>query len=235
LAQEAKRQKLDEDPEVRLRLDQALRDEVLRDVRGRAPTPEALPTAEVRAYYDAHRAEFKEPERRRVAAIIVNDEAKAKSLIERAKLVDPPGWGDLVRKHSVAAKPSEPTPLELEGDLGIVSAGVQHGTGPKLAEPLLSAVFEIPSVGGVYPKPVRDGQRVYILRLTGRTEARERSFSEAERSIRVRIVEQRIAEAEAQLVNQLKQQYPVTIDEQALSRVEVPAAARENLKHELDN
>ncbi len=237
LAQEAKRQKLDEDPEVRLRLDEALRDEVLRDVRNRVPTPESLPLAEVRAYYDSHRAEFKEPERRRVAAIVVNDEAKAKPLIEQAQGAEPAVWGELVRKHSVAQRPNEQTPLELEGDLGIVSApGEPRGAGPKLADVLLSALFEIPTVGGVYPKPVRDGQRCYVLRLTGRTEARERNFAEAERSIRVRMVDQRIAEAEQQLMDGLKQQYPVTIFDNLLSRVEVPAAnPRENLRNALDH
>jgi peptidyl-prolyl cis-trans isomerase C len=237
LAQEAKRQKLDEDPEVRLRLDEALRDEVLRDVRNRVPTPESLPMGEVRAYYDSHRAEFREPERRRAAAIVVNDEPKAKTLIEQAKSIEPAGWGELVRKHSVAQRPNEQTPLELEGDLGIVSApGEPRGTGPKLADALLKALFEIPSVGSVCPKPVRDGQRYYVLRLTGRTEARERSFAEAERSIRVRMVEQRIAEAEQRLVDGLKQQYPVTIFDNALSRVEVPAVrSRENLRDALSH
>lgn len=235
LAQEAQRQKLDADPEVRLRLDEALRDEVLRDLHDRVPTPDALPMAEVRAYYDTHRAEFKEPERRRASAIVVNSEAKAKTLVEQANAADPTGWGELVRKHSILRDPSEQSPLELEGDLGIVSApGQPRGTGPQLAEALLAALFEIPNVGGVFPKPVRDGQRFYVLRMTGRTEARERSFSEAERSIRVRIVEQRIALAQQQLLESLKQEYPVTIDESALARVEVPSTRpAENLRDAL--
>lgn len=235
LAQEATRQKLDQDPEVRLRLDEALRDEVLRDLRGRIPAPESLPVAEVRAYYEAHRAEFREPERRRVAAITVTDEKKARDLTALAQSAGPADWGTLVRKHSSVRSTGEQLPLELEGDLGIVSApGQPQGTGPKLAESLLKALFEIPSVGGVYPKPIREGQHYYILRMTGRTEARERSFQEAERSIRVRMVEQRIAAAEQELLDALKKEYAVTIDEGALSRVKVPPQApSENLKDAL--
>jgi peptidyl-prolyl cis-trans isomerase C len=237
LAQEAKRQKLDEDPEVRLRLDEALRDEVLRDVRGRVPSPELVPTAEVRAYYDSHREEFKEPERRRVAAIVLSGEAKALALIDQAKAADPSGWGDLVRKHSIAHDPKAQMPLELEGDLGIVSApGQPRGTGPKLSDSLLRALFEIPAVGGVYGAPVRDGDRYYVLRMTGRTEARERSFAEAERSIRVRIVEQLIAAAEQRLIEDLKREYSVSIDEQALARVKISShAERENLRNALEH
>lgn len=235
LAQQARREKLDQDPEVRLRLDQALRDEVLRDARARVESPEALPTAEVRAYYDSHRAEFKEPERRRVAAIVVADENRAKALVEQAKAADPMAWGALVRKNSLLRQTTEQTPLELEGDLGIVSAaGQPQGAGPKLPDSVLNALFEISAVGAVYPKPVHDGQRYCILRMTGRTEARERSFTEAERSIRVRMVEQRMADAEKQLLDALKREYTVTIDESALSRVKVPAAPpHENLKDEL--
>jgi peptidyl-prolyl cis-trans isomerase C len=237
LAQEARRQKLDEDPEVRLRLDEALRDEVLRDVRGRVPPPEALPTAEVRAYYEAHRSEFKEPERRRVAAIVVSDETKAVALVDQARAADPAGWGELVRKHSIARDPSVQAPLELEGDLGIVSAeGQPRAAGPKLADALLKALFEIPKVGGVFPHPVRDGRLYYVLRLTGRTEARERSFAEAERSIRVRMVEQRIQASEQHLIEELKKEYPVAVDESALSRVEIPAGQpHQNLKDALDH
>lgn len=237
LAQEAKRQKLDLDAEVQLRLEEALRDEVLRDVRNGVPTPDALPAAEVRAYYDSHRHEFKEPERRRVAAIVLNDETKAKSVLAQATSVSPTGWGELVRKHSVTPRPSEQTPLELEGDLGIVSApGEPRGSGPRLPDALLRAVFDIKDLGGIYPTPVRDSKHYYVLRLTGRTEARDRSFGEAERSIRVRMVEQRIIEAERKLLEDLKRRFPVALDETALARVRVTATApRENLKNALDH
>ncbi|HEY5955380.1 MAG TPA: peptidylprolyl isomerase, partial [Polyangiaceae bacterium] len=180
LAEEAKRQKLDQDPEVRLRLDQALRDEVERDIRSQVPPPDGLPVAEVRAYYESHRAEFKEPERRRIAAIVLASENTAKALLDQARASNPTEWGELVRKHSVARHPTDSNPLELEGDLGIVSAsGQPQGTGPKLSESLLKAAFAIADVGGTHPQVVQDGNRYYILRMTGRTEARERSFSEA--------------------------------------------------------
>jgi parvulin-like peptidyl-prolyl isomerase len=227
LAQEAKRQKLDQDPEVRLRLDEALREEVLRDLRDQVPSPEALPAEEVRGYYESHRTEFKEPERRRVSAIVLSSEASAKGLLDEARASDATKWGQLVRKHSVVRNASDSNPLELEGDLGIVSAsGQPQGTGPKFSDPLLHAVFEIPEVGGTYPHVVQDGSRYYILRMTGRTEARERSFSEAERSIRVLMVEQRLAAAEQTLLESIRKQLSVTVDEKALAAVRVPAATR---------
>jgi len=220
LAQEARRQKLDVSPEFQLRLDQALRDEVLLDLRASIPGPESIPLPEVRAYYEAHRAEYREPERRRVSAIVVSDESKAKSLLDQAKKADAAGFGELVRKHSQQRVVGESTPLELEGDLGIVSAkGEPQGKGPVLPDTVVTALFELTKVGDVYGKPVRAGQAFYILRMTGRTEARDRSFAEAERSIRVRLVDARTELSEKQLVERLKQEMPITIDDTALAKL----------------
>jgi parvulin-like peptidyl-prolyl isomerase len=228
LAQEARRQKLDQSDDFRLRLDRALRDEVLVDLRAKVPSPDSIEKAEVRAYYEAHRAEYKEPERRRVSAIVVSDEGKAKALLEQAKKVDPAGFGELVRKHSIQRETGENTPLELEGDLGIVSApGEPQGKGPVLPDAVLKALFEIAKVGDVYDNPVRGGRNYYVLRLAGRTEARERSFAEAERSIRVRIVDERIAQSEKQLVEQLKREAGVSIDETALAKLKLRAPSKE--------
>jgi parvulin-like peptidyl-prolyl isomerase len=234
-AQEARRQKLDQDPEFQLRLDEALRDEVLVDLRSRIPSPEAIEAREVRAYYESHRKEFREPERRRVSAIVVSSEAKALAILDQAKTSSPINWGELVRKHSILQSESSNTPLELEGDLGIVSApGEPQGTGPKLKEAVLRAVFEIRNVGDVYGKPVQDDNRFYIIRLTGRTEARERSFSEAERSIRVRLVDERIEREEQALILRLKQSTPIVIDEKSLEKLRISSKPKkENLKDAL--
>lgn len=235
LAQEARRQKLDQDPEFQLRLDQALRDEVLIDLRASLPTPEAIELREVRAYYDAHRAEYKEPERRRVSAIVVASEDRARSLVEQAKQSTPVGWGELVRKHSILRNDGENTPLELEGDLGIVSAaGEPQGKSPILPESVLKAAFEIKKVGDVYEQPVKHEQRYYVLRLTGRTEARERSFTEAERSIRIRLVDERIERAEKELVEQLRRSTNVEVDEANLAKLRLSTPSKqEKLKDAL--
>ena len=60
--------------------------------------------------------------------------------------------------------------------------------------------------------------------MTGRTEARDRSYQDAERTIRVALVQQRIRTREAELEQDLKKRYPVSVDDEALSRVKVPAA-----------
>lgn len=221
LADEARRRGLDREPDTQLRLDQALRDEVLRDLRDSAPTPESLPEPEVRNYYDAHKEEFREPERRRIAEIVMVREQEARRLIEVVRNASATDWGQAVRKHSTGRKDSTAAlPLELEGDIGIVSApGQVAGNEPQLAEPLLRAAFSIEKIGGVYGEPVLAEGQYHILRLTSRTPARQRTFAEAQRSIRVKLVQQRVATNQQQLIDDLRKKIPVSMNQTLLATI----------------
>src|SRR6478735_2324772 len=84
LAEEAKRRGLDKQPETQERVRQMLRDELLREVRQNVPGPADIPEAELHAYFDSHHDEFKEPERRRVAHLLLASEAQAKAALQKA-------------------------------------------------------------------------------------------------------------------------------------------------------
>ena len=102
--------------------------------------------------------------------------------------------------------------------------GHARGANPRVPEALRAAVFEVDQVGHVLDRVVPEGGRFHVVRMTGRTEARDRSFQDAERTIRVSLVQQRIRERETQLEQELRQRFPVTIDEAALAGVKVPEA-----------
>jgi parvulin-like peptidyl-prolyl isomerase len=225
LAAEARRRGLDKRPETQERTRQILRDELLKRTRDNLPAPADIPAAEVRAYYEKHRDQFREPERRRVAHIAVADAAKAKRVLALAAKATPVEWGRLVNEHSLDKPPknSPSPPLELAGDLGIVSApGDRRGDNPRVPEPVRKAVFEIEKLGGVFAEPVAHGGRFHVVRMTGRTEARERALAEADRAIRVAILQERIKQSEEKLERELRGRYPVKIDEAALKRVALP-------------
>jgi peptidyl-prolyl cis-trans isomerase C len=226
LAEEARRRGLDKQPETQERVRQMLRDELLAEVRGSVPSPNDISEADARRYYDEHRDDFREPERRRVAHIALGSEAEAKAVLEKALGASPAEWGKLVEAKSKDArgKPSSSLPPELAGDLGIVGPpGHPRGENPNVPEPLRAAVFEIEKLGGVLPRPVAAGGAFHVLRLTGKTDARDRTFADAERSIRVALVQERIRTREAELEQELKKKYPVTIDEAQLAKIPVPA------------
>jgi parvulin-like peptidyl-prolyl isomerase len=204
-----------------------LRDELLQQVRSSVPSPGDIPDADARRYYDAHRDDFREPERRRVAHIQLKSEAEAKAVLEKAQGASPADWGKLVAEKSVDArtKPSAGLPPELSGDLGIVGPpGHPRGDNPSVPEPLRAAAFEIDQLGGVLPRVVNVNGTFHVLRLTGKTDARDRTFEDARRAIRVALVQERIRQREAELEVELKKKYPVTIDETQLAKVPLPAA-----------
>jgi peptidyl-prolyl cis-trans isomerase C len=228
LAEEARRRGLDKQPETQERVRQMLRDELLSEVRDSVPAPNDISEADARRYYDQHRDDFREPERRRVAHIALGSEAEAKAVLEKALSASPAEWGKLVEAKSKDArgKPSSSLPPELAGDLGIVGPpGHARGENPNVPEPLRAAVFEIEKLGGVLPRPVAADGAFHVLRLTGKTDARDRTFADAERSIRVALVQERIRTREAELEQELKKKYPVTIDEAQLAKIPVPAAS----------
>lgn len=231
LAEEAKRRGLDKQPETQERTRQMLRDELLAQVRGSGGSPSDVSVADAHQYYEQHRDDFREPERRRVAHIALATEAEAKAVLEKALNATPAEWGKLVAEKSsdLKSKPSPTTPPELAGDLGIVGPpGHPRGANPQVPEALRAAVFEIEKLGGVLARPIAEGGRYHLVRMTGQTAARDRSFADAERSIRVALVQDRIRAREAELEAELKQKYPVTIDEAQLARIPLPAAPAGN-------
>lgn len=228
LAGEARRRGLDKEPETAERVRQMLRDELLAQVRASVPAPSDISEADARRYYDEHRDDFREPERRRVAHIACASEAEAKAVLEKAQNANAAEWGKLVEGKSKdpRTKSSAALPPELAGDLGIVGPpGHARGDNPNVPEPLRAAVFEIDKLGGVLPRPIAVGTTFHVVRLTGKTDARDRSFADAERSIRVALVQERIRAREAELELELKKKYPVIIDEAQLAKIAVPVAS----------
>jgi peptidyl-prolyl cis-trans isomerase C len=227
LAQDARQKHLDEKPETQQAVRQILRDAILADARRGLPVPADIPGDEVRAYYEAHRDDFREPERRRVSHIVVRDKEAAQRLLPLAKKASSSQWGELVLKHSLDApkKGGPPEPLELAGDLGIVGApGDARGDNPRVPAAVREALFHLGAIGDVLGQPVESDRGWHIVRMTGKSDARERTLSEADRTIRVSILQQKIAERERALEAELKRQFPVTVDEHALASVRVPVS-----------
>lgn len=228
LAQEAERRGLDKSPETQERVRIILRNEVLKRLRKDVPGPEAITEAEARKYYEDHRDDFREPERRRAAVISLADQASATKLLPQARSATPMQWGRLVQQHSLDKPPAPaPTaPLELAGDLGIVSApGVERGANQRIPEAVRAALFKIGKIGDVHDAVVEAEGKFFIVRLIGKSDARDRPFKEAERSIRVSLVQEKIRAAELKLEQELRKKYPVKIDDAALEQVQLPSAA----------
>lgn len=226
LADEARQKGYDKDPVTEQEIREILRDAMLKAVHEGVPGPSAIPEDEVRTYYDAHRADFRDPERRRVSAIVVTgDPTAANAVLEAAKAANGTQWGDLVRTKSADPQAKANVPADLAGDFGFVSPpGDPRGVNPRIPDEVRSAAFEIQNVGGVLAHLVRARGQYYIVKLMSKTEPHERTFEEAERPIRVKLAQDKMRVREDALVDELRRKYPVQIDEAALNeaRVELP-------------
>jgi len=222
LADEARERGYDKDPIAEQETREILRDAVLRKARDTAPAPNDIPENEVRAYFDAHKADFHDPERRRVGAIVLQGEAAASLVLAAALKATPVEWGELVRAKSFDSQAKADVALDLAGDFGFVSPpGDPRGANARIPDEVRAAVFEVAKVGDVLPRVVPSEHRYYVVKYEGRSEAHDRSLQDAERSIRVKLAQDRRRAAEDALIDDLRKQYPVRIDEAALAQVKV--------------
>jgi peptidyl-prolyl cis-trans isomerase C len=232
LADEAREKGYDKDPATQQEVREILRDALLKRAREGVPAPEDIPASEVQAYFDAHRPDFHDPERRRVSAIVVATPAAAATVLAAAARATPSQWGELVRTKSIAeggAAGPRPTskaelegPVDLAGDFGFVSPpGDPRGTNVRVPEEVRAAAFEIANVGDVLPRVVPAGGKFYVVKLESKAEGRDRTLQDAERSIRVKLAQDRARAAEDSLLEELRKQYPVQIDQAALAEVKV--------------
>lgn len=223
LAQEAVAKGYDKDPVAQQDQRTILRDALLDQARKGAAAPQDVPEAEVHAYYDGHKAEFRDPERRRVSVIVLKDAATANAVLEQAKkAATASAWGELVRSKSTDAQAKANVPVDLAGDLGMVGPpGDEKGGSARVPEEVRAAVFEVPAVGGVLPRVVEAAGKFWLVRFSQKAEPHERSYTEAERTIRIKLAQQKVHDKEEELLNQLRAQFPVQIDDNALGNVKV--------------
>lgn len=228
LAQEAKRRGLDKRPEVQDALRQLYRDALLQKMRDSLPPPAGLTADEVKAYYEANADRYNEPERRRVSAIVMTNKVEAEKVLKLAqKAKDAKEWGELFLKNSITApKGKGPNdPADLGGDLGIVGPPDDpKGGNVKVPDAVRAVAFKLAAVGAVADALVEADGKVFIVRLAGMTPGHKRTLQEADRSIRVAILQDRMQEMEKRLDAELRAKFPVQIDDKALAAVKLPGA-----------
>jgi len=226
LAQEARRRGLDNNPEVQAAIRQRLREVQLQKAHRDLPQFAQIPDDEIKAYYEEHKEDYREPERRGVAVITLGDPDKAAEVLELAKnLESDAGWGDLVFEHSLDAptKRDPNAPAEFQGELGLVGPpGDAKAANARVPVPVQSALFELGEVGDIHDAIVVAANRYYVVRMTAKTDGHVRTLKQAERGIRVAILQRMAREREEQMLDALRERFGVTIDERALASVKLP-------------
>jgi hypothetical protein len=95
----------------------------------------------------------------------------------------------------------------------------------RVPEGVRVAAFEIETAPGVLGRLVEDAGVFHIVRLTGKNDPRDRTLEEAERPIRVRLAQESLRKAEADLERDLRLRFPVQVDDAALAKVALPSSS----------
>ncbi len=237
LAREAERRGLAEEPRTKELLWQALRNEALSELRAGLPEPASYPASEVSRYYEAHRSEFVDPVRVRVARIELDSAQRAEKVLGEALGSSMQRFGELAQRERALSAPDSPgaapalggapsaeAPPEAENaafeaaDWGFVS----RAEPARVPEAVRLAALQLERDGQVLPSVVSAAGKYYVVRRVSGLPERQRPLEEVAGAVRNRLAERRFETARQELIEALRGRVEVHIDEAALARVPPP-------------
>ncbi len=227
LAEEARRQKLDQDPEVQLTLRKIMVQKLVqKSFQDPGAAAKELPEPELQKYYDEHKDEFVRPRKARLSAIIlpapagspdrVKKVATAKKALAKVKAEEKKN--PLAFQQAVGEFTEDAATKGVSGDLGFKSAEeLEKSFGKELA----AAAFALKAgeISGV----IEGAQGVYVIRLAGMQEELSRSFDQVKAQIGQKLTRERRTKEFDELVKKLREEAKVTVDDKALEAVVVSA------------
>jgi peptidyl-prolyl cis-trans isomerase C len=226
LAKEAARRGFDRDPEVIQTMKSAMISKLLREELSSGIKPEDVPDSEMRAAYEARRAEFDRPEEVRVSAVIVKAKRTAEQVARLAKSeqgMSNKAFRDLVGKYSV----HEESKLR-GGDLRYF-----HRSSSEVPQPVIEAAFALEKTGDV-AGPIAAGGRLYVIKQTGRKKAVVRTYEQVKRQIQNELYKDKREESQKQFVQDLRGKAKVQVFENNLKKVRVDSSTRSSLEPAAD-
>lgn len=174
LLAEARSLGLDQRPDYRAAVQQALEDWIVQRERQRLRAEATVPADSVQAHYEAHRAQYQMPPRRHVREILTATRAEAEAL--KAQLDAGASFEALARAHTL-----RPGAHQSGGDLGWVTREQLGAVGAR--------VFE--AAPGTVLGPIALGTHYVLLQAGAREAARPMTLSEArpeiEESVRLMV------------------------------------------------
>jgi len=193
----------DSDPKVLKQLEDLKRRLVIQRVMQEHQTA-PVDDAEVKAYYDAHTAEFK-TDRVKASHILVIDEAVADDLL--AKLREDPGqFESFAKEHSI-----DKANAEKGGDLGFFGRG-------RMVSEFEEAAFALAKDGDI-SEVIHTRFGYHIIKRTGREEGKIRPFDEVKNQIRIRLINDKRKQKTEEFLEKLKTESGYEVDMEVLGAV----------------
>lgn len=212
LAREARRRKLEGDPEVVRRVKRVMIDRMMEQLRMTLVKMEDVTDADVLAYYTKNKKLYQQPPKVRASMIVVKTRQEALALMNKAKQKpsDVRFFGNLVKSHSI-----DEDSKKRMGDLRFFAKG-----DPKIPAAAAEAAFSITNLwalGG----PVQLEHGWAVLMKTGEMEAVNRPLELEKNRIKNRLFNERRLKAVEKFVKELQDKAKTSIVKKNLSKVKV--------------
>jgi parvulin-like peptidyl-prolyl isomerase len=225
LARAATEEGIADRPEVQRARDQILVGQYLQQKLRAEQEKITVSDADVRAYHEAHAAQFELPARRRVAIIRIpvapeaeaaawqHAEERAAEALKKARSLDitVPHFGAVAREYS-----EDQASRYRGGVIGWIADGQRERYRHDPA--VLDAAYALDSAGA-YAAPVRGRDGVYLVRLVELQPKRSRAFDELASGIRQLLVRERQEKAGTAFRSELLKRYGAEVREQALAQL----------------
>lgn len=216
---EAKDRKIDQRPDVKYQIDQAIQRILLQELMKEWQKEFQIPEDELRTYYEQNKVKYDEPEKFRAQHVLIKvDENASKAEAEKARQK-----ALTARKRIVNGEPFEKVAREMSdgpgaangGDLGYVEKGRFNQKFEDVALKLKPNEIS---------EPVRTPFGWHVVKLIDIRPAQNRPFEEVKEEIKNEIMPRKRQEAFEAFMTSLKDKYKVEINEEALAAAAPDAA-----------
>ncbi len=229
LLQEALRLKVDASPDIRQRYRKMLVQKLMDEQVNRAQWNRDVTEDEIKDYYDRHAERFSQPARVRIADIFVSvpndakiDEREAlreKASVILAEAIAQKGqrseFGRLVRQYS------SPHPVYGKTATGFFD---KEGKPFRIDGKLAEAAFNLVAVGDVADQIIETPEGFHVIMLIGKRPAVHRHLGAVSGQIRRFVQHESVESARKAYIDGLMAQTAITVDEQAVSRIQAALA-----------
>ena len=217
----ALQKKLDQTPNLKDKVREALRDSVDRGLRDDALKAQPITPDEIKKYYDENKARYETPKRIKIWRIQLPDEAAAKAIIALAKGPEgPKRWSEEARERSL-----DKATAQRSGDLGFVRPDGTTDVPRVQVDPAVFAAADKVTDGTVVAQPLKEGEMYSVLWRRGTIEATKRTVEDESDSIRQLLERRRIESARQELLRRLKAEQVKESHPELLSNIEIETAS----------